>query len=206
MKQIVFLHGGETFASYEDYLAALETYKYTYPLPEEPKRWKYQLRDELTYHGWEVHMPSMPSKFNARYDAWRLWFRKVVPHLRDGVVLVGHSLGGLFLIKYLEEERLPATVDATHIIAAPYDTVGPGESLADFTIPSSLDHVVAQAGTIMLYHSEDDSIVPFAEVLRYQAALPQAALHTFTDRGHFLGPTFPELTEAILCPPSKGAV
>ena len=195
MRQLVFIHGGESFATYKEYLDALRSWEYD-PATEPVKKWKETLASELGEE-WQVIMPSMPSKLNAKYLEWCIWFDKVVPHLHDGVVLVGHSLGGIFLAKYLEEGSLPVQVAATFLIAAPHSETEDGESLADFTLPKQLDRFAAQAGKLFLYHSEDDPVVPYSELGKYQVQLPSATVRTFTDRGHFLGPELPEIIEDI---------
>lgn len=195
MKQIVFIHGGETFNTYKDYLDALRVWEYE-PQPEMAKRWKDTLSAELG-DDWQVFMPSMPSKYNAKYLEWCIWFDKVVPYLEDGAVLVGHSLGGIFLAKYLEEGSMPIRIKGTFLIAAPHDEDALGGSLADFALPERLDRFASQAGNVFLYYSEDDPIVPYSALAAYQAQLPAAVARTFADRGHFLGSEFPELVKDI---------
>lgn len=195
MRQLVFIHGGESFATYKDYLDALRSWDYD-PAPQAFQKWRDTLAPELG-DDWQVLMPSMPSKLNAKYLEWCIWFDKVVPHLKDGVVLVGHSLGGIFLAKYLEEGSFPISIRGTFLVAAPHSETEEGESLADFTLPERLDRFAAQAGKLFLYHSEDDPVVPFGELAKYQAQLPDATARIFTDRGHFLGPQFPELIADI---------
>lgn len=197
MKQLVFIHGGQTYASYETYLDALKAYDYAPPDKDEPKRWKHALATELEAEGWEVLMPSMPSGGNAKYAEWKIWFDKVVPYLKDGVVLVGHSLGGIFLAKYLSEEKLPVRVSATFIVAAPFENTEPDESLADFILPASLAGLAEQGGKVFLYHSEDDDVVPFGELAKYRVQLPEVVVRAFSDRGHFLGSDLPELMTDI---------
>ncbi|HWU24138.1 MAG TPA: hypothetical protein VN086_00060, partial [Candidatus Paceibacterota bacterium] len=104
---------------------------------------------------------------------------------------------GIFLAKYLEEGSMPMKIKATFLIAAPHSETEEGESLADFVLPERLDRFAAQAGKLFLYHSEDDDVVPFGELAKYQAQLPNATIRTFSDRGHFLGPELPELTADI---------
>ncbi|MDP3402489.1 MAG: alpha/beta hydrolase, partial [bacterium] len=133
MRQLVFIHGGETFNAYEDYVDALRSWTYE-PTKESQKRWKHTLPEKLGDE-WEVFMPSMPSKYNAKFLEWSIWFEKVIPHLNDGVVLVGHSLGGIFLAKYLNEHEMPVRVLATFLVAAPFDTEDTDYSLADFVLP-----------------------------------------------------------------------
>jgi len=194
-RQVVVIHGGETFDTYEQYLAMLESWEYD-PYRAEYKDWKKRLPETLG-EDFEVIAPSMPSKHNAKYKEWELWFRKVVPFLRDGVVLVGHSLGGLFLAKYLNENELPVRVSATHLVAAPFGTTDTVTTLADFDIPSILDKFEERGGRIRLYFSTDDPVVPFSELTRYQAALPSAHTSIFADRAHFNQEEFPEIVFEI---------
>lgn len=195
MKQLVFVHGGETFDTYKQYIDALRQWEYD-PAPEPVKKWKDSLVLELG-EDWQVLMPSMPSKYNAKYLEWCIWFDKVVPHLEDGVVLVGHSLGGIFLAKYLEEGSMPMRIKGTFLVAAPHDEGTLDEPLADFILPERLDRFASQAGKLYLYYSEDDQVVPYSALAAYQAQLPEATIRTFSDRGHFLGPEFPELVADI---------
>jgi predicted alpha/beta hydrolase family esterase len=195
MRQLVFVHGGETFDTYKDYIDALRSWTYD-PERDTSKRWRDSLAEELG-SGWQVLMPSMPSKYNAKYLEWCIWFDKVVPYLTDGAVLVGHSLGGIFLAKYLQEGSIPVRIDATFLVAAPHSETEPGESLADFALPSQLDRFASQGGRIFLYHSKDDPVVPFAELGKYKELLPDATVRALDGRGHFLVPEFPEIIDDL---------
>jgi len=191
MKQLVFIHGGESFTTYEDYLEALRSWKYD-PKKEVTKRWKDTLIEELG-NQWEVLMPTMPNKYNAKYAEWKIWFKKVIPYINDDVLLVGYSLGGSFLVKYLSDETLSKKIYATFLVATPYDKM-----LAEFGVPDSLEQFEKQAGKVFLYHSEDDFVVPFRELAEFRAQLPEATVRVFTDRGHFLQSQFPEIVKDIL--------
>ncbi len=67
MKQIVFIHGGNAFTQYEDFLEYLRTKPIEDPLNErKEKRWQTTLSETLgDTH--EVYMPPMPNKQNAKY-------------------------------------------------------------------------------------------------------------------------------------------
>jgi hypothetical protein len=49
----------------------------------------------------------MPNPMNARYNEWKILFKKIVLLLDDNVILIGHSLGAIFLVKYLSENKFP---------------------------------------------------------------------------------------------------
>ncbi|MDB5195351.1 MAG: hypothetical protein JWO84_535 [Parcubacteria group bacterium] len=197
MKQLVFIHGGETFDTYEAYLDALKN-EYVYDPEDEKgktKRWKNSLAEKLG-DKWDVHLPQMPSKFNAKYLEWSIWFEKVIPYLRDEIILIGHSLGGIFLAKYLAEHELPIRVKATFLIAAPFDTRDTDYTLSDFTL-SALEPLTKHAGKLYLYHSKDDPVVPFSAFEAYRELLPTATTRVFEDRGHFMQESLPEILEDI---------
>jgi predicted alpha/beta hydrolase family esterase len=195
MKQLVFIHGGETFDTYDEYLAYLRAETYD-PKREQQKRWKHSLASDLGEE-WEVFAPTMPSSYNAKFLEWSIWFEKVIPYLNNGVILVGHSLGGIFLAKYLSLHEMPVKIAATFLIAAPYDTRDTDYTLADFALTESLDGLSKQGGRIFIWHSRDDEIVPFSAFDLYCQALPTAEAKAFGGRGHFLGEEFPELIETI---------
>lgn len=192
--QVVFIHGGETFDTYEEYLDYLRSSTYD-PRAETKIRWKHVLAERLAPR--TVFTPTMPSKYNAKYDEWKLWFEKVIPYLQGGVILVGHSLGGAFLAKYLSENTFPVSIAATFLVAAPYSDNPPDYTMASFAPPHALAKLEEQAGALFLYHSTDDPVVPYRDVEIYHQLLPSATLHQFTDRGHFMQPEFPEIIEEI---------
>lgn len=195
MRQVVVVHGGESFDTYEEYLAWLESQEVTL-FPEERKGWRKGLQEALG-EGYEVVLMRMPSGQNAKYKEWKLWFDKHVPLMAPEIILVGHSLGGVFLAKYLDEVTLPKKILGVFLVAAPYGN-GPDYSLADFTlVGKTLQNLWTQCGTVVLYHSTDDQVVPFSDLAAYQVQLPFARASIFGDRGHFLSDTFPELVADI---------
>lgn len=197
--QVFFIHGAASYSRYEDFLYALQTMPIR-DLPSEPPstRWTNTLRADLGDQ-YEVFMPSMPNKQNARYGEWKIWFERHFPYLRDGVVLVGWSQGGYFLVKYLLENELPFAPKALCLIAAPFAPADfGGEDGGDFAFDTDRAGDIAQVvSTIHLFHSEDDPVVPYEHALQYQAALPEATFHRFSGHNHFLVPAFPELLTVI---------
>jgi uncharacterized protein len=123
-------------------------------------------------------------------------FEKVVPLANEDVVLVGHSLGGIFLVKYLSENICLKKIRSTFLVSAPYNTPD-RHPLVDFNITTSLDGFVKQAGEIIIYHSKDDVVVPFDNAELYHKELPNSKFRVFDDRGHFNDEHFPELARDI---------
>ena len=104
MKQQIFvIHGGNASNSYHEYLKYLKAKKITLD-DFHRKDWKTGLAEKLG-RNFEVHNPAMPNKQNAKYLEWKIYFEKIIPLMKAPVILVGHSLGGIFLAKYLSEEK-----------------------------------------------------------------------------------------------------
>lgn len=139
----------------------------------------------------------MPNKQNAKYAEWKVWFETMVSCLESEVIFIGHSLGAIFLPKYLSENKFPKTIRATFLVAAPYDDKDVEYSLADFNLTNNLADFQKQGGKIFMYHSEDDPVVPFADFQKYQSLLKGATFRIFKNRGHFDQEEFPELVKDI---------
>ena len=190
MRQVVVIHGGDSFETYEEYLKYLKGVEISL---DWGKGWKAGLSEALG-EKYQVIAPRMPNSLNARYIEWKMWFEKYLALLDEDLILVGHSLGGVFLAKYLSQETCPKGVLGTFLVAAPFDAP---EGSWDFILSGPLNSLAEQGGKLFLYQSKDDTLVPFAEVQKYQMALPGAVVRTFNDRGHFLGEEFPEIVADI---------
>lgn len=193
-KQVVIIHGGDTHKTREDFLKSLNTlYLDIEKYKKESGDWKTWLRKELG-PDYEVVIPQMPNKFDAKYPEWELWFNRIVPLLADEVVLIGHSLGGSFLVKYLSLNKVPKKILAVGLVSAVYDYDSFGGGLLTFELPDKLD---MQTDKVFIYHSTDDTIVPVSAMHKLREKVPFAETREFTDRWHFVGDEFPELLEDI---------
>lgn len=192
---IVFIHGGDSFDSDEEFYDFLRGISYN-PYTVEQKKWRDAIKEALV----ETHeciMPRFPNAMNADYVAWSIWFEKVIRFLRDDVILIGHSMGGGFLLRYLSENKLPIIVAQLHLVATVVDDVdcpGVGEFGVDIAKWSGF---VSEINEAHLWHSTDDAYVPIHHAERLAIKYPNAITHYFTDRGHFLEPDFPELLDVI---------
>jgi serine hydrolase len=194
-RQVVIIGGGSTYDSYEDYLKNLKEVELDIDRLMQ-RGWKDSFAQKLGKE-FVVMQPKMPNPNNAHYTEWVMWFRKIIPFIKPGVVFVGHSLGGIFLAKYLATHTFPRRIKATILIAAPFHDTSMDESLGDFLLPKSLKKFAAQGGQIFLYQSDDDRIVPAEHAAHYQQALPNAVMRMFQRKGHFNQETFPELIREI---------
>lgn len=196
-KQIIVIYGGDTFETYNEYLKFLKEWEIDFEdYINDKGDWKRNLGENLGEE-FEIVYPNMPNKINAKYLEWKIWFDKFIPHFKKEILLVGHSLGGTFLVKYLSENNFPSKIRGVFLVAPPHDDKDSDFSLADFILPDSLEKMENQADKIFVYFSEDDPVVPFADKSKYEASLGRAVFRIFKDRGHFNQEEFPEIISDI---------
>jgi len=195
MQQVIVIHGGTTFKEYDRYLASLSTKKVIVDRYVYTPMWKELLQDNLG-EGYQVLTPTMPNKTNARYTEWELWFENLSSMFTDDCILIGHSLGAIFLAKYLSEQTLQFKVKATILIAAPYDDESI-EDLTDFKIESLSEKLTAQAGKFVFINGMDDPVISQADLMKYKHAVPTAVFMILPAPDHFVRAEFPELVSLL---------
>lgn len=105
------------------------------------------------------------------------------------IVMVGHSLGGNFAIKYLAETKIKSRrVSGLHLVASCYHQ-------GSFSQPdaSGWQHVSQNVTNIHIWHAEDDMIVPISSAEYLFERFPQAVFHRFQTGGHLRMGQFLEL-------------
>ena len=192
-KQIIVVHGADSFNSHDEYMDSLKNREISIESFLSRKGWKDNLVSDLG-NDFEVFTPHMPNKTNAQYDEWKIWFERMFLFIRDEVILLGHSMGGIFLVKYLSENKFPKKIKKLLLVAAPHTD---SEEIGSFALNQSLGGAGEQCGDIHLYQSEDDDIVPYREAEYYKKDLPNVVLHIYKDRGHFRQEHFLEIVEEI---------
>jgi len=195
-QQILMIHGGTTFESDKEYLDYLKNKKIELDRLVVRDRWIRNLAKDLG-EDYLVLTPKMPNSTNARYEEWKTWFENVLTVLDKELILIGHSLGGIFLVKYLSENKIDKTIKAIFLLGAPFDDDLGEESLADFVLPENLSGFSDQVEKMFFLHSKDDPCVPCDHAFKYQKKLPEAKLVIFENKGHFNEEEFPELAELI---------
>jgi predicted alpha/beta-fold hydrolase len=102
--QILFIHGGMTFKNKKDYVDYLKNRSVSI---EKRVKWSEGYLDKQLGKHAEIIRPRMPLVEDAKYEDWKIHFEKHFPYLRNNVVLIGYSLGGIFLAQYLSENVFP---------------------------------------------------------------------------------------------------
>jgi predicted alpha/beta hydrolase family esterase len=164
----------------------------------EPRRrrgkvyWEPLLGDSLG-RGFRVVAPRMPRPGHPQYWTWARRIDELIRNIRKPV-LVGHSLGASVLLKYLAETVRRPAVAGLFLVATPFW----GPDFPEFALPPDFGARLRDLSPIYLYHSRDDTEVPFEHLERFGRAFPHAARRVLDDRGHeFDQAQFPELAADI---------
>lgn len=194
--QIFIIHGGDTFKNKRDYLKFLQTRSISIELKND---WKDNISRQLN-KDFEVIFPRMPCKEYAHYNEWKIHFERFFPYLRDNIILIGNSLGGIFLAKYLSEYKFPKKIKSLFLVAAPFDNSNPtGKYFPNrFRLKSDLSFLQNQCADIILMFSKYDKVVPLEHAEKYRKKLPNAKIIIYKSKnGHFKISKFPEIVKMI---------
>lgn len=146
---------------------------------------------------YNVRYPQMPNEDSPDYPSWKATVAQELASLDGEVLLVGHSLGGSVLMKYLSEEKIKPSIGGLFLVAAPYWGGDEHWQYDDLTLHEDFAAKLPYIPRIFLYHSHDDAIVPFAHLALYGAKLPQATVRSFESGGHQLNNDLSQLAADV---------
>ncbi len=195
--QIIFIRWWEVFDTKEQFFEYLQKREYN-PYKKE-KSWRDWIAWALS-DNFEVFEPQMPNKQWADYEAWKVWFEKLFPYLWEWkIILLGHSLWGVFLMKYLSENQFPKPIHQLHFVSPTFDNSWlKWETIGNFKPDrEKLKNIEKLSDKIFLYQSKDDESVPWSHAQEYRKYISFTQYFEFEDRGHFRQPAFPELLDTI---------
>ena len=194
--QILYVHGGMTFDKQRMYLKFLENREVSI---DNEKKWQNEYLDKELGEEFQIIRPRMPLRENARYEEWKIHFEKYFPYLEDNIILIGQSLGAIFLVKYLSENKFPKKIFSVYLVACPFNDTLIGERLTGgFRLGSSLSLLEENAKNIHFFFSKNDSVVPLPHMKKYEEKLKNSHFTILENmNGHFQVSEFPEIIESI---------
>jgi predicted alpha/beta hydrolase family esterase len=176
-RRVLFIHGGGEGAYEEDRKLAAS------------------LQDALGA-AYDVRFPQMPDEDRPVYRAWKGRIAKELDALEGEVILVGHSLGGSILLKYLSEE-VEKPIAGLFLVSTPYWGVDDWE-VGEYALREDFASMIPKEIAVFLYHSRDDEVVPFAHAGLYAQKLPRTTVREFDGRGHQFGDDLSEGAQDIV--------
>ena len=130
------------------------------------EHWFGAAKEALEESGYEVSVPDMPDSDLPVKEKWVQVIRAHSPNKHT--VLIGHSLGGTTILRYLESIEQP--IHTCMLIASPIRSTG-DSAINNFFIPDfDWRKIRAMAGRFLLLYQEADPAVPIEhgkELARY---------------------------------------
>ncbi len=161
-------------------------------------QWIPWLQKQLIIRDIKADTPEMPHAYNPQYDIWKREFERfdILPE----TILVGHSCGGGFLVRWLSEN--PEAMVGRVVLVAPWlDTDKELEtSFFDFEIDPK---IIERTKGIIIFHSDNDDKSINESVEKIMDNVPGIELKVFPGYEHFVAENlrikgFPELLEEVL--------
>jgi predicted alpha/beta hydrolase family esterase len=188
MKNAIIVHGAPEKENYYD--------------PKKPSEsnahWLPWLQKELILRDIAAQTPEIPLSYEPK---WELWCREAERYdMTPDTILVGHSCGGGFWLKYLSQH--PDKQVGKVVLVAPW--LDPDETLEEDFFAGDFDSgVVARTQGITVFVSDDDSESVHKSLERIKREIPDIRVRPFHGLGHFTyenlhGVEFPDLRDEIL--------
>lgn len=158
--------------------------------------WFPWLQKQLLMRDIFTQTPEMPDAYLPDYPKWKKEFERF--EINEDTILIGHSCGGGFLIRWLSENKIK---HLKLILVAPW--LDPEKEKTNDFFNFSIDKNLPKRTKIDMFLSEDDNkdILKSAEII--QNNILEINVHRFKDKGHFTYTDmkthdFPEILEVIL--------
>ena len=162
--------------------------------------WFPWLAAELEKCGWEARTLAMPGSAHPEMDAWTHAVAEAVGMPDAQTVLIGHSIGAMAIMRYLESLPEGTYVAGAIFVAGFLENID-AELASFFRSPLDAERIRRTAGKIIAIASDDDQHTPegSAELIRDQLG---AELVVVPGAGHFNAEdgcaTLPQALEAII--------
>ena len=145
---------------------------------------------------YDINYPKMPNENDPDYHLWKVKFDQELKKIERKVVLVGHSVGGYLLLKYLSKENIDKHIAGIFFISTPFLGDG-GWQYEDMILDNDFASKLPPNTPIFFYHSINDEIVPFSHLALYAKELPHATIRKIVGRGHQLNNDLTEIVQDI---------
>lgn len=169
--------------------------------------WKPWLKQELLEKDYQVDVPAMPNAVHPTLDEWLLHLQQTVGSPNKETILVGHSLGVITILRYLEGLKQSERIGAAFFVAGFSEDLEyeeyKGELSSFFPKPVNFEEIKRHCDRFGVLHSEDDEWVDikhahiFEEKLGATAIIQQGKGHYGPSDGATELPALMELIEEL---------
>ncbi|TAL51805.1 MAG: hypothetical protein EPN86_05960 [Nanoarchaeota archaeon] len=149
------------------------------------ENWFPWLKGKLELLGYTVIVPQFPTLAHQTLENWFNVFEKYKEFYSEDTVLIGHSLGGSFLLRVLEKYDIK--IKAAFIVAAPIGVLPIKNYEGDKPfIGHALDwkKIKSHSNRFFIFHSDNDPYVDFGNGKELSKNLGTELIF-IPDAGHF---------------------
>jgi len=156
------------------------------------------LRDQLKDRGFDVVAPKLDLVTGEEFDLPHVieQMKEQIGLLKNDDILLGHSLGALMIMQYLEAVEMVETPRAVLLVAAPWNVKRP-ELRRLFMADIDADVLMWKARGFAVIHSKDDKMVPIEHGKMLAESLKAKFIETDGD-GHYMDEKYPILLDLIV--------
>lgn len=126
--------------------------------------WRPWLKNELEKRGFRVFVPAMPDTANPTMDKWVPYLAKIVGNPDRNCYFVGHSLGCITILRYLETLGEDQKIGGAVLVAGfghDLEYEGYKDELSSFFSKTiNWKKIKSHCSKFIAIHSDDDPYVP----------------------------------------------
>lgn len=141
----------------------------------------------------QILFPIIKKPNSPTYSEFKKMYKAAFAKLTEPVILVGHSLGGSTLLKYLSEEKPDISILGIFLVSVPYWK----SNMKEFQLKENFQDSLKDIPKIYLYHSKEDAEVPIDSLDFYEKAFETAVVHQLSGDEHIFSKGLPELASDI---------
>jgi len=184
MKKVIIIHCWEGYSNY---------------------CWYPNAKKELEDKGYEVIIPEMPETNLPKFKAWLSELQRVAGKPNKNLYLIGHSLGCITILRYLEGLKENEKIGGAILVAGFTDDLDLKEIKGFFETPIDFEKIKNHCSKFVAIHSDNDPYVSLKEGDIFKEKLG-AKLIIKHNMGHFSGEIekkesctqLPEVVESLL--------
>jgi predicted alpha/beta hydrolase family esterase len=148
--------------------------------------WYPWLKDKLEKEGWNVIVPEMPETVTPTLQKWLPKLQEIANNPNENLYLVGHSLGCITILRYLENLKENQKVGGVVMVAGFTDYLGYEELSTFFEEEINYDEINKHCDKFVAIHSDNDPYVSLEHGDIFKKELG-ARVVVKNQMGHFSG-------------------
>lgn len=158
--------------------------------------WFPWLQKQLIIKGIHTETPEMPDAYLPEYQKWVKEFERF--EISENTILVGHSCGGGFLLRWLTENKIKV---GNVVLVAPW--IDPDRSKTSDFFEFDIDpKIISRTSMLKIFVSSDDEGDILTSVKQIKEVLPNITIKQYEGLGHFTEgemhrKDFPELLQEL---------